>query len=55
MDGVSRGGSAEGQGGILLIEQIGQESMKYHITGRGRGQKQPPGPDRVGLTGGGRG
>lgn len=27
--------------------------MKYHITGRGRGQKQPPGPDRVGLTGGG--
>lgn len=35
---------------MVLIEQIGQESMKYYITG-GKGQKQPPGPDHVGLTG----
>lgn len=34
----------------MLIEQIGQESMKYYIT-EGKGQKQPPGPDHVGLTG----
>lgn len=43
-------GRCRGTEGILLIEQIGQESMKYYIT-EGKGQKQPPGPDHVGLTG----
>lgn len=41
-----RGGVGGGhtRGAILLIEQIGQESMKYDIT-EGKGQKQPPGSD----------
>lgn len=48
--GNGQGGRGGGTEEILLIEQIGRESMKYYIAG-GKGQKQPPGPDRVGLTG----
>lgn len=50
MDGLNVGEAPGDGGGIVLIEQIRRESMKYYIT-EGKGQKQPPGPDHVGLTG----
>jgi hypothetical protein len=35
---------------ILLIQKIRPESMKYYRRRR-KGQKEPPGPDHIRLTG----